>query len=311
MKAAQINKFGKEDVVIINNNAPKPRLSPGKILIETIAAGVNPLDWKIREGHIPHNYEFPFTLGSDFAGIVREVGAEVSSFKIGDEVYGMAGVYNGTGTFGEFLLADPTFTALKPKKIDFIETAALPLVATSAWQALVDYMGVSSGQKVLIHGGAGGIGSIAIQIAKSLGAYVATTVSSTDKDFVKSLGADKIIDFKNQDFSTILHDFDAVFDTVGGDSYIKSFQILKKNGIIVSMLEKPNKELMEQYGVKAIFELTNSTTERLTKVAALVDQGHIKINIDKTFTLDEAAQALSYQQNQHPRGKVVLIIKAE
>lgn len=310
MKAAQINKYGEGDVVVINENAQKPTISSDKILIETFAASVNPIDWKIREGHRQQSLPFPITLGSDFAGIVAEVGANVSGFKKGDEVYGMAGiVHNGSGTFAEFILADPKLTSLKPKKTNFIEAAALPLAGTSAWQALVDYIGLSKGQKILIHGGAGGLGSVAIQIAKHIGAYVATTVSMKDKDYVKSLGADEIIDYKNQNFETILHDFDAVFDTVGGDIYAKSFQILKKNGVIVSMLVQPNKDLMEKYGVKAILEWTGPTTDRLTKLADLVDQGAIKINIDKTFPFDQTAQALTYQQKEHLRGKVVIVIK--
>lgn len=310
MKAAQINQYGEGDVVKINENAQRPTVTSEKILIETFAASVNPIDWKIREGHHQQSLQFPITLGSDFSGIVTEVGANVSGFKKGDEVYGMAGIiHNGSGTFAEFILADPKLTSLKPKKTNFIEAAALPLAGTSAWQALVDYIRLSAGQKIIIHGGAGGLGSVAIQIAKHIGAYIATTVSLGNKDYVKNLGADEIIDYKNQNFETILHDFDAVFDTVGGDTYVKSFQVLKKNGVIVSMLVQPNKDLMEKYGVKAILEWTGPTTDRLTKIADLVDQGAMKINIDKTFPLDQAAQALTYQQKNHPRGKVVIVIK--
>ena len=169
------------------------------------------------EGHRQQSLPFPITLGSDFAGIVAEVGANVTGFKKGDEVYGMAGiVHNGSGTFAEFMLADPKLTSLKPKKTNFIEAAALPLAGTSAWQALVDYIGLNKGQKILIHGGAGGSGSVAIQIAKYIDAYVAATVGMKDKDYVKSLGADKMIDYKNQNFETILHDFDAVFTLLVG-----------------------------------------------------------------------------------------------
>jgi NADPH:quinone reductase-like Zn-dependent oxidoreductase len=313
MKATQINEYGEGDVVKINQNVPKPTVTSGKILIETFAASVNPVDWKIREGYIPRGksaQELPITLGSDFAGIVVEVGADVSNFKKGDEVYGMAGVmHNGSGTFAEFVLVDPKLTAHKPKKVNFIEAAALPLAATSAWQALVDYMKLNKGQKILIHGGSGGLGSVAIQIAHHIGAYIATTVSATNKDYVKSLGANEIIDYQNQDFEKVLHDFDAVFDTVGGNTYEKSFQVLKKNGLIVSMLEQPNKDLMEKYKVKAIHEWTEPTTDRLDKIAKFVDEGIIKINIDKIFPLDQAAQALTYQQKEHPRGKVVIVIK--
>lgn len=313
MQAVQINKYGQGDVVEFNKNAKKPSITPEKILIKTSTASVNPVDWKIREGHLLQKtgpLQFPITLGSDFAGIITEVGANVSGFKKGDEVYGMSGVvHNGTGTFAQFVLADPKLTAQKPKKANFIEAAALPLAGTSAWQALVDYMGLKKGQKILIHGGAGGLGSAAIQIANHIGAYIATTASTRNKDYVKGLGANEVIDYQNEAFETVLHDFDAVFDTIGGDTYMKSFQILKENGVIVSMLVQPNKDLMEKYGVKAIHEWTEPTTQRLTKIANLVDQGVLKMNIDKTFRLDQAAQALIYQQKEHPRGKVVVVIE--
>lgn len=179
MKAAQINKFGGSEVVEINKNAPKPVVSPGRLLVEVYAAGVNPIDWKIREGHIP--LKFPATLGGDFSGVVAEVGEGVLGFKKGFEVYGYASILGaGSGSFAEFVSADAKVMALKPKNITHVEAGALPLTGVSAWQALVDHIGLSRGKKILIHGGAGGIGSMAIQLAKHLGAYVATTVSAKD-----------------------------------------------------------------------------------------------------------------------------------
>jgi alcohol dehydrogenase len=165
-------------------------------------------------------------------------------------------------------------------------------------------------QKILIHGGAGGIGSIAIQLAKKLDAYVATTASTNDKQFVQELGADQVIDYKSQNFEDILHDYDAVFDTVGGETYRRSFKVLKKGSgsIIVSMLERPNSELMNQYGIKALFQFTQVNMERLTKLAQWVDQNNIRVNVEKTFSLDEAGDALEYQKDVHPRGKVVLAV---
>ena len=173
----------------------------------------------------------------------------------------------------------------------------------------LDDIGLSKGQKILIHGGAGGIGSIAIQLAKNLGAYVATTVSANDRQFVQELGADELIDYKTQTFEDLVHDYDAVFDAVAGETYRRSFKVLKKGGIIVSMLEPPNTELMNQYGVKAIFRFTQVNRERLVKLAQWVDQNNnIKINIDRTFTLDQAGKALDYQKDIHPRGKLVLTV---
>ena len=168
---------------------------------------------------------------------------------------------------------------------------------------------ISKGEKILIHGGAGGIGSIAIQLAKHLGAYVATTVSAKDMQYVKELGADEAIDYKNQKFEDMLNDYDAVFDTVGSETYIRSFKVLRKGGIIVSMLEQPRPELMEQYGVKAIGQLTQVNSERLSKLAELVDQRVIKVNVGKTFPLEQAGEALVYLQSGHPQGKVVLKMK--
>jgi NADPH:quinone reductase-like Zn-dependent oxidoreductase len=255
--------------------------------------------------------QFPSTLGMDFSGVVKQIGENVpSEFKQGDEVYGQASVLRGgSGAFAELTLVDGDTIAHKPKTLNHLEAAALPLVGVSAWQALVENIGLSKDKKILIHGGAGGIGSTAIQLAKHLGAYVATTVSSNDKQFVQELGTDQVIDYKTENFEDIIHDYDAVFDTVGGDTYKRSFKVLKKgSGIIVSMLEQPNSELISQYGVKALFQFTQVNRQRLTKLAEWVDQNNIKVNIDKTFSLDEAAKALDYQKDVHPMGKVVLTV---
>jgi NADPH:quinone reductase-like Zn-dependent oxidoreductase len=203
-------------------------------------------------------------------------------------------------------LANADSIAHKPRTLSHEEAAGLPLVGVSAWQALVETMGLSKDQKVLVHGGAGGIGSIAIQLAKHLGAYVATTSSTNDKQFVQQLGADEVIDYKTQTFEDLLHDYDAVFDTIGGETYTRSFKVLKRGGIIVSMLEQPHQELMDRFGVKAISQFTQVNRERLTRLAQWVDQNNIRVNVDKTFPLDEAAKALDYQRDVHPRGKVVL-----
>ena len=308
MKAAQINKYGGSEVVEINTNAPKPAVSRGQLLVEVYAAGVNPIDWKIREGYIP--LKFPATLGGDFSGVVADIGEGVSGFKKGFEVYGYASVLGGgSGSFAEFVLADAKVMALKPKNNTHLESGALPLTGVSAWQALVDHMGLSRGKKILIHGGAGGIGSMAIQLAKHLGAYVATTVNAKDMQYVKELGADEAIDYKNQTFEGMLHDYDAVYDTVGGETYVRSFKVLRKGGIIVSMLEQPRPELMEQYGVNAIGQMTQVNTERLSKLAELVSKRVIKVHVDKTFPLEQAGEALAFLQNGHPRGKVVLKMK--
>jgi alcohol dehydrogenase len=315
MKAVQINRYGGSEVIEVNQNIPEPIVSAGKVLVSVKAASVNPADWKIREGGLQQmiQLQFPSTMGMDFSGVIKQVGEGVSNseFNQGDGVYGQAGVVNGgSGAFAEMALAKTESIANKPKRLSHAEAAALPLVGVSAWRALTENIGLSNGQRILIHGGAGGIGSIAIQLAKHLGAYVATTVSTDDKQFVQELGADQVIDYKTQNFEDMLHDYNSVFDTVGGETYKRSFKVLKKgSGIIVSMLEQPNPQLMDQHGVKAIFQFTQADRERLTKVAKWVDENKdIRVNIDKTFSLDEAGEALDYQKDVHPRGKVVLTV---
>jgi alcohol dehydrogenase len=312
MKSAHIKRYGSSEVIEINQMTPTPNLAAGKVLVDVKVAGINPIDWKIREGYMQQMIplQFPSILGMDFSGVIKQVGEGVSpsDFKQGDEVYGQAGVTNGgSGAFAELALANAERIAHKPKRLSHAEAAGLPLVGVSAWQALVENIGLSKDQKILIHGGAGGIGSIAIQLARYIGAYVATTVSTNDKQFVQELGAGQAIDYKTQNFEDILHDdYDAVFDTVGGDTYRRSFKVLKKGGIIVSMLEEPNSELMNQYGIKAIFQFTQINKERLMKLAELVDQNNIRVNVEKKFSLDEAGKALDYQKDVHPRGKIVL-----
>jgi NADPH:quinone reductase-like Zn-dependent oxidoreductase len=312
MKSVQIKRYGGSEVVEINQNTPAPNdPSAGKVLVRIKAAGVNPADWKIREGYMQQMMplQFPSTLGMDFSGVIERIGEGVSGLKHGDELYGQAAeILGGSGAFAEMALANADTIAHKPKTLSHEEAAGLPSVGVSAWQALVETIGLSKGQKILIHGGAGGIGSIAIQLAKHLGAYVATTVSTKDKEFVKEeLGADEVIDYKTQNFEDVLsHDYDAVFDTVGGETYTRSFKVLKRGGMIVSMLEQPNQELMDRFGVKAISQFTQVNRERLTKLAQWVDQNNIRVNIDRTFTLDETGKALDFQRDVHPRGKVVL-----
>ena len=311
MKSAQISKYGSSEVIEINQNTSEPTVSSGKVLVIIKAAGVNPVDWKIREGGMQQiiSLQFPSILGIDFSGVIKQIGEDLypSDFKQGDEVYGQAGVISGgSGAFAEMALVNTESIANKPKSLSHVEAAALPLVGVSAWKALMENIELSKDQKILIHGGAGGIGSIAIQLAKNLGAYVATTVSANDKQFVQELGADVVIDYKTQTFEDVLHEYDAVFDTVGGETYTRSFKVLKKGGIIVSMLEQPNSELMSRYGIKAIFQFTQADRELLRKLAQWVDENNIRVNVEKTFSLEDTGKALDYQKDLHPRGKVVL-----
>ena len=310
MKAAQINDYGGKDTVAINE-AVKPEPAAGQVLVKVVAAGVNPFDLTVRDGRARQMAEldFPATLGGDLAGTVAAMGEEVSGFEIGQAVYGQASPLSGRGSFAEFTPVKSSQLAAKPQSVDYITAAALPLVASSAYQALIEHIGLQASQKILIHGGGGGIGSVAIQLAKHLGAYVATTARAAEAEFVKSLGADEVIDYQTEDFSRKLKDYDAVFDTVGGETNTKSYAVLKEGGAFVSMLAQPNEELVGQKKLRYTAQFTLVTTAKLAKIAALVDSGILKVNVDKVFPLDEAAEALEYLKTGHPRGKVVITTK--
>ena len=293
MKAVQIREYGGSEVVEVKDIA-EPALKEGQILVKVHAASINPFDTKIRSGiykdSIPLN--LPYTPGGDFSGVILSLGEGVTEFEVGDEVFGSAQVASGgSGAFAQISAANVKNSALKPKSIDHIQAASLPLVGSSAVQALEEHIKLQKGQKILIHGGAGGIGSIAIQLAKHIGAVVATTISTDDKEFVKSLGADQVIDYKSEKFEDILKDFDAVFDTVGGESSDKSFKVLKKGGVLVSMVGKPNEDLAKEFEVTAIGQGTHTNREYLTRLSELVDKGVIKPQVDKVFPLDQTKEA--------------------
>ena len=309
-KAARLHRYGGADAIQVEEiSLGDPR--SGQLLVRVDAAGVNPIDWKIRAGYMQQTtpLKLPVTLGGDFSGVVEFVGIGVTNFKVGDQVYGQASVTNGgSGSFAEFVIAPTAGTAAKPKSVGQTEAGGLPLVGVSALQALTENLRLSAGQKVLIHGGAGGIGSAAIQLAKHLGADVATTASVNDSGYVKGLGANTVIDYKTQQFEEVVRDLDAVFDTVGGDTYIRSFKVLKRGGRLVSMLVQPREDLMKEFGVEAFFQFTQATTERLARLAQLVDRGALKVHVDKTFPLAQASAALQHLENRAPKGKVVLKI---
>jgi NADPH:quinone reductase-like Zn-dependent oxidoreductase len=279
------------------------------VLVEVKAASINPFDLYFLAGNLQKMapLPFPITLGGDFAGVVSQTSGQ--EFAVGDQVYGSALILaGGSGSFAEYCSANVTSIAHKPKTIDFQKAAGLPLVGSSAVQALEEHMRLQKGQKVLIHGGAGGIGSVAIQIAKALGAYVATTVSTNDIPFVTQLGADQAVDYKTQKFEEIIKDFDGVYDTVGGQTTEKSFLVLKKGGILVSMLGQPSEELAQKYNVTAIGQRTKTNTDHLYRLAQFVDNGSIKPQVDKVFPLDQTKEAYMYMQDSH-RGKVVISIQ--
>jgi NADPH:quinone reductase-like Zn-dependent oxidoreductase len=307
MKAARYLEHGAPDVVKVTEVDP-PEAGSGQVLVEVHAASINPFDAKLRAGVTGIKVNFPFTPGGDLAGIVKAVGPGVTSVKPGDKVYGQgAGVAGNSGTFAELAVTKEGELALAPD-VDFITAGALPLAGVSAWQALHDHLQLESGQKLLIHGGTGAIGSIALQLAKHIGAHVAVTTSGADAAYAKELGADEIIDYETERFEDKIHDYDAVFDTAGGDVFERSLAVLRRGGKAVSMAAQADQNKAAELGVTAETQKTKVTTERLNRLRELVDADHIKVRIDSTFPLDQVAEAFK-KQDARPRGKVVVKIK--
>jgi NADPH:quinone reductase-like Zn-dependent oxidoreductase len=311
MKAAQISEYGDPSVITINDIA-KPVVEDGKVLVEVVAASLNPFDTTVREGRAAKMIAaLPVTLGGDIAGTVVEVGAGVDGFKAGDKVYGQAAAVAGnSGAFAEFAVTKANQLALAPANVDPTVAAALPLVGVSALQALQDHINLQSGQKILIHGGSGGIGSIAIQIAKHIGAVVATTVPAGEVAFARELGADEVIDYTSQDFQELIHDYDAVFDTAGGDVFAQSLSVLKRGGIAVSMIAHVDEAAASEHGVTALTQGTKVTTEALDKLRQLVEDGIITVRIDSVLPLERVQEAFRRRESGQAHGKVVLGIKA-
>lgn len=312
MRSAQYKEYGDPSVITINE-VERPPLLPSMMLVEISAASLNPFDYKVRRGYLkdamPLN--FPVTIGGDYSGKIIEVGSEVNDFKAGDEVYGQASVFGGaTGSIAEYALAKPSSSSIRPKNTSFLESASLPLTGCSAIQALEDHIKLSKDQKILIHGGTGGIGSIAIQIAKHLGAYVITTVGTDSLNTAKELGADEVIDYRTQKFEEIVKDVDAVFNATGqAESSNKSFQVIKKGGILVSMNSDFDEELANKYGIEVIAQNSQVTTDRLQRLAKYVEDGIVKPQVDRVFGLEQTAQAYEYLETGHPKGKIVVRIK--
>lgn len=308
MKAARINEYGSADVVKVLE-VDKPEVAPGQVLVAVKASSINPFDRFIREGYLKDMLTLPITLGGDIAGEVAAVGTDVTNFKVGDAVYGQANAIAGnSGAFAEFAVTKAEQVGLKPASLHFSQAAAVVLTGVSAWQALTQHIKLQSGQKILIHGGAGGIGTIAIQIAKNLGAYVATTATGEGIEYVKQLGADQIIDYKDQKFEDVVSDFDAVYDTVAGETYKRSFAVLKPGGIIVSMNEQPNEDLAAKHKVQALLQSTKVTTEALAALTKLIDKKIVTAHVDKTFPLDQVQEAFRVWESGAVKGKVVLEI---
>ena len=307
MRAVSQQTFGSADVLEITE-IPRPKPRTNEILVKVHAAGLNPTDWKHRSGH-GFVDKLPLVLGWDVSGVVEAVGIGVATFRPGDEVFGMMSYPFGLGTHADYVAAPARFFAAKPRSVDHVQAGALPLVSLTAWQALVDNADLQSGQRVLIHAAAGGVGHIAVQIAKARGAYVIGTASAEKHGFLRELGADEVIDYRTDDFADRVRDVDAVLDTIGGDTAMRSLHTLRKGGSLVSLIPVGSADLFrqaDQLGVRALRMLVDSSRSALETVSGLVDESALRATIAGTFPLTEAAEAHREGETNHTTGKLVL-----
>jgi alcohol dehydrogenase len=330
MKAALLERFGDNGAVRVAD-VPVPTIGDSDLLVEVRAASVNPLDVKTREGQVKRllKYKLPLIMGNDLSGVVASVGPKVSRFKIGDEIYARLDKTR-IGAFAEFAAVRESDAALKPRNVSFEEAASLPLVALTAWQALVDIGRVASGQRVLVHAGSGGVGSIAIQLAHHLGATVLTTVGERNLDLVKRLGADVGIDYRRARFEEVARDCDVVLDSAGGETLVRSFTCVKPGGVVVSIGSTPSAAFARQWGMNPLLVFLIGLMSRkataaararsarfeyifmrpdgsqLAEIAKLVESGAIKPLVDKVVPLDQIHDALSYSESGRVTGKVVI-----
>lgn len=311
MKAIAIKQYGgKEQLKEIN--IPKPTPKEKQVIVKLHATSINPIDWKLREGYLKAMmpFEFPIILGWDVAGIVEEVGDHVQDFKVGDRVFARPETTN-RGTYAEYTIVDTHLLAKIPDNISFGEAACVPLACLTAWQCLFDFGNIQKGDKVLIHAGAGGVGTFAIQLAKNVGAYVVATARKHNVEFLKSLGADEVIDYKKQDFEKVLTEFDFVLDSLGGENQEKSFTVLKEGGKLASIVSEPNQEKAKQKNIKSGNVWLVPNGQQLEKIANLLGQNKLRVIIGHKFPFSEEGikEAHALSESHHAKGKIVIQIK--
>ena len=306
MNAVRIYAYGGPEL-LHDEEIPRPLFNPDDILIRVRSAGVNPVDWKVREGHLQGflNHRLPLILGWDVSGEVVEVGPKAAGFSIGDAVYARPNIERD-GAYAEYIAVKASEVALKPATLDHDHAAAVPLAALTAWQALVDTAQLQAGQTVLIHAAAGGVGSFAVQLAKSRGARVIATASSVNTGIVAELGADQFIDYTRSRFEDVVKDVDVVFDTVGGEIQDRSWQVLKPGGILVSIVDPLEEKTAADRGVRSAFVFVQPNHQQLTAITRLIEEGRMKPIIHGILPLSEARQAHVISQGGHARGKIVL-----
>ena len=333
MKAFIVKRYSKEEKLQLVE-LPIPAVKDNEVLVQIYAASINQIDIKLKSGEfkliLP--YKFPLILGHDVAGIVTKTGSKVSRFKVGDEIFAQPAIYK-IGSLAEYIAINETDVALNPKNISMEEAASIPLVGLTSWQVLIEKANLKKGQKVFIQAGSGGVGTFAIQLAKHLGATVATTTSATNIGLVKSLGADIVIDYKKDDFETMLRDYDVVLNSQDTKTLDKSLRILKPNGKIISISGPPDTDFANQIGspwfIKLIMKILSSGTKKkakrlgvdysflfmradgnqLTEIALLINAGIIKPVMDKVFPFEQTNDALAYVETGRSKGKVVVKLK--
>ncbi len=306
MQAWRVHSFGSTDAMVLEEIA-RPKPGEGEILVKVSAVGVGPWDGWIRSGNSALPQPLPLTLGSDLAGTVAAVGDGVTGFAVGEAVYG---VTNGqfTGAYAEYAICSAAMMAGKPESLTDAEAASVPVIAVTAWQALFEQARVGPGQTVLIHGAAGNVGAYAVQFAKQAEARVIATAGSADIETVRGLDADIVVDYRTERFEDVAHDVDVVIDLVGGEIQSRSFAAQKRGGVVVSAGSKPDQELAEKHGVKALFFLVEVTTMDLTRIAEMIDAGELTVNVGKVLPFVDARIAHEMMEGQRPnvRGKIVL-----
>lgn len=315
MQAIQVHQYGEPEELRLEH-IPCPEPQAGEVLIRVYAAGVLPAEWKLRQGLFQsvRPVSFPYIPGSAIAGVVEEIGPGVTTFQIGQAVFGRStnGAYTQytTTAVAPPALSPETFSLLaeKPETLRFDEAATISGGATTAWTALFEDGALQSGQRVLIHGAAGGVGSFAVQFARWKGARVIGTTSQANRDFVHALGAETVIEYTSTPFEQVVHDVDLVLDTIGGETLRRSMQVVKPGGTLVSLLEQPSADLAQKYGIHARKNAAMPTSDHLRAIARLIEEGHVKPTIARIFSLSEARQAHELSQSGHGRGRIVLHI---
>ena len=305
IKAIRVHDYGNADQLKLEQI---PQLEPqeGEVLVRVYAAAVNPVDWKIRAGWLK-NFRpstFPYVPGADLAGVVEKVGSGVTSFQPGQEVFGRS----SKGSYTEYGIAPANALALKPISLSFDEAATIPVGATTAWQGLFDHGNLQPGQRVLILGGAGGVGLFAVQFARWKGAHAISTASTGNVDFVRSLGAETVVDYTKTRVEDEVHDVDLVFDTVGGAALASAWPILKRGGTLVSIAGQPDEAKARELGVRTASFSAQVTSELLSTFAQLISEGQVKAVVGATFPLSEAGKAQELSQSGHGRGRIILHI---